>query len=135
MTDNKAWMEEIAQRLDDIANGNLYSVDGDCKTWDELTEEEQQEYEENKDDYDARIQLVTMSDYIEENYGVWYTVNWDKEYCHGKICIAWGGPNVYIDTNDGKVKLYWWSDYAEAYLSNVAVDALDSALEDLYECT
>lgn len=135
MTDNKAWMEEIAQTLDNIASDNLYSVDGDYKTWDELTEEEQQEYEENKDDYDARVRLVTMADYIENNYGIWYTVNEKKEYVHGRICIAFGGPNVYIDTDDGKVKLYWWADYAEAYLSKEAIDALDSELEELYDCT
>ena len=133
--DNKAWMEDIAKRLDAIAHGELFSVDGDFRTWDELTEEEQEEYENTKDEgEDARIHAVSMWEYFSDNYGVWYLVDEHKDLLHGRICIAFGGPNVYVDTDSGRVELYWWLDRAEAYLSAEARNAVDGYLQELYDC-
>ena len=46
--------------------------------------------------------------------------------------ITCGGPNIYINTNNKRVELYWWGDTAYAALSDRAVDAIDAYFEDGY---
>lgn len=51
-----------------------------------------------------------------------------------KVCIGFGGPNVYVDTNDCKVKLYWWGDYGEWPIENDVAVAIDDYAQELSEC-
>lgn len=52
---------------------------------------------------------VTIDDYLDENYGVRTTISDDGEVFSTSVCVAWGGPNIYIDTGSGAVEMYWWS--------------------------
>lgn len=135
MSDNEAWVESIAKTLDDIAHGRAILVDGVIKTWDELTDDERKAYEENRDIGDEdQPHDASMFDYLAENYGVWYTLDWDKELVHGKVCVAFGGPNIYINTDTGKVELYWWLDRADAPMTDAAIEAVNDFLDELYHC-
>lgn len=51
-----------------------------------------------------------------------------------KIMIACGGPTIYIDTADSKVKLYWWSDYAEAYINRTVSNDIESVFNEYWQC-
>lgn len=51
-----------------------------------------------------------------------------------KVCIGLGGPNVYVDTNDCKVKLYWWGDYGEWPIYPDVARAIDEYAQELSEC-
>ena len=75
-----------------------------------------------------------MSDYFENCLGVDYLVNQDKEYLHCSACVAYGGPNIYVNTYDGEVQLYWWGSNAKANLSEEAIRAVDDFFEELYDC-
>ena len=76
---------------------------------------------------------MAMWDYFEGNVlDIEYTINSDLEYVGARIMIAFGGPNIYINTNSKRVELYWWGDTAEAALSDRAVDAIDAYFEDVY---
>jgi hypothetical protein len=47
--------------------------------------------------------------------------------------VSCGGPNIYIDTAEKAVLLYWWTDRARYYLSSDAVDAVDDWARENWE--
>ena len=46
--------------------------------------------------------------------------------------VACGGPNIYIDTADQKVKLYWRGDYADYMIDQDAANAVDQWAEEYW---
>lgn len=84
------------------------------------------------DDLDD-LDEVSMYDYFEDRiYDIEYTISGDFDYRGVRVMIAFGGPNIYIDTNSKRVELYWGFGKTEAALSNRAVDAIDAYFEDEY---
>lgn len=76
---------------------------------------------------------VNIYDYFEDcPLDIEYTINSDLEYVGARIMIAFGGPNIYINTNNKRVELYWWNENAYAALSDRAVEAIDEYFEDMY---
>lgn len=85
----------------------------------------------NEDDY---AEEVSIFDYIEDNYGIDVTrqgIETDAPIKSVSVCVACGGPNIYIDTKERAVCLYWWSDRAEYQLTTDACNALEDAIEEL----
>ena len=75
---------------------------------------------------------LTLYDYFEDMLDIDYLVNYKKEYQACKICVAWGGPSIYIDTESGYVELYWWSETAKFKLRSDAINAIDEWAEDYF---
>lgn len=73
------------------------------------------------------------SHYLSDALDIEYTVSRDVEYLGARVCVAFGGPNIYIDTRNQKVQGYWGGDYVERSYSNDAL-ALDDYLEEMFEC-
>lgn len=82
------------------------------------------------DDYE----WCNVSDFLSDVYDIEYRCGSDKEYRSVRIMIACGGPNIYIDTAEKAVLLYWWTDSARYYLSDSAVNAVDEWAEEYWEC-
>lgn len=135
--DNTAHCIEIANKLDALASGNMIC----CPECGEVVS---LPYEEGKgvkldcgcmidiDDLDD-LDEVSMYDYFEDRiYDIGYTIGGDFDYRGARVMIACGGPNIYINTNNKRVELYWWGDTAYAALSDRAVDAIDAYFEDGY---
>ncbi|CAH9015771.1 conserved hypothetical protein [Vibrio phage 142E35-1] len=71
-------------------------------------------------------------DYLQDVLDINWILNSDKTYKGARVLVAFGGPNIWIDTVKSQVEGYWWSDtYIESYSD--AID-LDAALEELWEC-
>ena len=85
------------------------------------------EGELNQDD-----EQYTAFDYVCEALDINYVVNSDKTYKSARILVAFGGPNIWIDTATKKIEGYWWNDYAEAYYDDEV--GLDQACEELFNC-
>lgn len=83
------------------------------------------------DDWEAQ----TLYDYLSDALDIEYTVSGKgpDDYKGVRITVAWGGPNIYLDTMEKAVLLYWWTDHAKYYLSNAAVDALDDWAREYWE--
>lgn len=78
---------------------------------------------------------LTLYDYFENALDIEYTVRaHDKQITGCRIMVACGGPNVYVNTNSGKVELYWWNEYAECYMSRQAIDYINDFAQELFEC-
>ena len=82
----------------------------------------------------GEFEQTSVCEWLEGALDIRYTVNADMSYCAGRVTVTIGGPNIYVDTLHNAVMLYWWSDRAEYPLAGTARDALDEALQELYEC-
>jgi rubredoxin len=79
-------------------------------------------------------EMLSIYDYLDDILDITFTVDSRKNYKSASICIAWGGPSIYIETADSYIRLYWWGDRAEYPLSYSASDAIDEWAEDYYNC-
>jgi len=72
-------------------------------------------------------------DYLQDVLDIEYIVNSKKEYLGARILVAFGGPNIWINTRTKQVEGYWWNDSCVLSYDNDALN-LDSALSELYNC-
>ena len=87
------------------------------------------------DTFDADdLEALSIFDFLKDALDIEYRVGSDKEYRSVKIMVAFGGPNIYIDTASRLVTLHWWTDYAEYSISSDACDALDEYMEEYFNC-
>jgi hypothetical protein len=71
-------------------------------------------------------------DYLQDALDIEYIVNSNKEYLGARVLVAFGGPNIWIDTRRGMVDGYWWSEKSSAsFTDNLG---LDDALSELWSC-
>lgn len=124
--DNEKTCMDIAETLDQIADGILWvDRNGDYHVADiDWGQAEERDWEP-----------VGPLDYFENNLGIEYRCDSNKDYLSVQICVAWGGPNIYVDTGSKQVELYWWGSSAKAPLSERAVEMIDRSFEELYTCT
>lgn len=71
-------------------------------------------------------------DYLSDALDIRWIVQNDLAFIGARVLVAFGGPNVWIDTTTQKVEGSWWGDYAEARYHNDPM-GLNEALEDLYQ--
>jgi hypothetical protein len=101
-----------------------------------------------KDEVDFWVDLITTGKHDFELEGgetlledlstnqvmeVKYVVDDNFNYVGSQLLVAFGGPNIWIDTQHQQVKGYWWGDdYIKDYYEDKI--GLDSFYEELYEC-
>ena len=75
---------------------------------------------------------LSAFDYLQDALDIEYIVNSKKEYLGARVLVAFGGPNIWINTRTKTVEGYWWGDSATAsFQDNIG---LDEALEELFSC-
>lgn len=80
------------------------------------------------------LEQLSIWDYMEDILDIEYRCGSDRKYRSCQIMVAYGGPNIYIDTASGAVELYWWTDRAKYYLDSDAVSAVDDWAEEYWNC-
>ena len=75
---------------------------------------------------------VSFYDYFEDALDIDYIVNSNKQYKACRIMVAFGGPNIYVNTWERKVELYWWSESASCSLSYDVCEAIDNWAEEYF---
>lgn len=56
----------------------------------------------------------------------------DAEIIGARILVAWGGPNIWVDTLRGVVTLDWWTDHSECYIDRAACDEFNDQLNSYW---
>ena len=75
---------------------------------------------------------MSAFDYLQDALDIEYIVNGKGEYLGARVLVAFGGPNIWINTRTNTVEGAWWSDRAEAsFTDNIG---LDDALSELWSC-
>ena len=71
-------------------------------------------------------------EYLTDVLDVEWILNADKTLKGASLLVAFGGPNIYINTATSTVEGHWWGDsYSDGYTDNMG---LDDAVEDWWNC-
>lgn len=75
-----------------------------------------------------------MAEYLDDVFDIEYRINYEK--CFRSVCVAVaiGGPNIYIDTDDSYVKLYWGATRMKAPIMYKASEMIDDYYMELWDC-
>lgn len=71
--------------------------------------------------------------YLSDVLDIQYIVSGAGEYLAARILVAFGGPNIWINTQTKTVEGYCWGDSAFASYYNDEMD-IDGACSELWEC-
>lgn len=66
------------------------------------------EYDADPDD------LISVFDYLSDALDIEYTFNANGQYQGARILVAFGGPNIWVDTRHCTVEGHWWGESAKA---------------------
>lgn len=89
--------------------------------------------ENGLDSYENEGQLMDGYEYISDALDIEYIVNKDKEILGARILVAFGGPNIWINTRTKQVEGYWWGDSCIMSYDRDEMD-IAGAVESIYEC-
>lgn len=77
--------------------------------------------------------IMSGHDYLMDALDIEYITTSDKQYKGARILVAFGGPNIWINTLTKEVEGYWWSDKCIMSYSTDSMD-LDECLEEYFNC-
>ena len=72
-------------------------------------------------------------DYIKDALDIEYIVNSEKDYRGASILVAFGGPNITINTRTQQVEAHWWGESCVMSYFTDAMD-LDGTCAELFDC-
>ena len=135
---NRNHCKSIAEELERYANGEIYR----CPECGEHCVIEEEENENGDIVYKCDCGCTTeyepeqlnVWDWMEDVLDIEYRVGSDKEYRSVRVMVAFGGPNIFVDTATKTVELYWWGDRASYSISRDAAAALDEWAEEYWGC-
>jgi hypothetical protein len=95
--------------------------------------------EQNKYQAEAVLKELTehyetgnLFEYTEDVLDVNYLVNSDKTFKAVKLLVAFGGPNIWIDTETGFIEVYWGNDIAKRAIPSNIQEAINELFEENY---
>jgi hypothetical protein len=127
--------KHIAEELDAYADGNMYRCP-ECGGIVEIPEtvgDKFKCYHCGETSELSNYEQLGIYDYMEDMLDIDFTVNRYKEYQSCSVCIGWGGPNIFIDTSDAYIKLYWGSTQEQYPIKYDTRDAVDEWAREYYE--
>lgn len=80
------------------------------------------------------FEQCSLWDYFQDYLDIDWILNSSKEYKACRILVAFGGPNIYIDTFSGYVELYWWNETARYKILSDTIDAVNDWAEEMWAC-
>jgi len=92
-----------------------------------------QTIEQGMDSYEEEGQPMSGFEYLSDALDIEYVVNSKGEYLGARVLVAFGGPNIWINTRTKQVEGYWWGDSCILGYGNDEMD-IDGALEELWNC-
>lgn len=142
--ENRERCRHISDELDVYAQGRAYRCPecGEVVEIDDLDELET----ENEDgatvyrlpcgcETEYEPEQLTLYDYFEDALDIEYRCDGRREYRSVSVMVACGGPNIYVDTDENAVLLYWWGDRARYSLGSDTAAAVDEWAQEYWECT
>jgi rubrerythrin len=73
-------------------------------------------------------------DYFQDALDVDWILDSNREYKAVRLMVACGGPNIYVNTWERCVELYWWTESARFDLLSSTRDAIDEWAAELWSC-
>lgn len=76
---------------------------------------------------------ITGYDYLQDVLDIEWILNNDKTLKGARLLVAFGGPNIWINTATQTIEACWWSDSCELSYKTDALD-LENTVNDLFNC-
>ena len=116
--------EDIAYKIDRLSSGMYY----DNETGDLV--------DDIPEDCDDEDRYQDLTQYVfDDDLGIKIITSLDGKDLYGaEICVAWGGPNIYINTRDAYVEGYWGSTEARYPFSYNARDQINDYIDEVRGC-
>lgn len=136
MNEHDLHCKAIAEDLRKYNDGCYISYNGDTYEIDDLETVEIDGYEyyvidgENVDPDET--ETLSLYDYFDDYYNIDWILDSNKELQAVRVMVACGGPNIYINTWDKQVELFWWTDSGKYYLDNDLCNAINSIFEEYW---
>lgn len=125
---SQAYVKSIAQELTDVYNGIVYYC-SNCGHEHKIVTDDPVECSK----CGTELEPMTLYDFFNDVYDIEYRVSSKHDDIKSvSIMVACGGPNIYIDTADNKVKCYWWTDYADEYISSEIGDEITEMFNEYW---
>ena len=146
--ENRDYCRRIAEKIEAYAAGNIYRCP-ECGETFELYDPygENHYFDENENEIgkcpncgyisenENNFEQLSLYDYFEDVLDIEYRVDSDRKTIRSvSLMVTCGGPNIYIDTAEKAVLLYWWTDKARYYLSSDVCDQINEWGEELWNC-
>lgn len=77
--------------------------------------------------------IMSGYDYLNDALDIQYIVDGEGNYIAARILVAFGGPNIWINTQTKTVEGYWWGDSAFASYYDDAMN-IDEACNEFWDC-
>ncbi|VAW80784.1 hypothetical protein MNBD_GAMMA12-1153 [hydrothermal vent metagenome] len=114
---------ELQEHVDSIANGITNGITLNAEEHDYILAETGQEAGDS----------MHASEYLSDCLDTEYVVDSSGNYLGARVLVAFGGPNIWIDTRRKIVEGAWWSDNATASFTDSM--NLDEYLKEIHACT
>jgi len=72
-------------------------------------------------------------EYLSDALDIEFIVNSQREVLGARILVAFGGPNIWINTRNKQVEGYWWGDSCVMSYKRDEF-GLDDAIQTLWSC-
>lgn len=112
-----------------VAAGIPFGIQHDMDGWADVDGEEYADY---RDNVETEWTEASGLDYLEGALDIKYIVNSDRSYRAAKVCVGYGGPNVWINTDSNELEVYW-DTHETRGLPAEFISGIDDALEELWE--
>lgn len=129
--------KRIAEDLQNYYNGLYISYNGDIYNKEDLEEvtidcNDYYIIDGEQVDIDD-VEELSLYDYFSDDiYNINYILDSNRELEAVRIMVACGGPNIYINTWDKKIELFWWNESGEYYLDNEICEAINDVFAEIY---
>ena len=100
MTDTNTLQRHVDQIAESLSRGITYR---------EAELDIEPEYDSDPDDL-----ISSGFDYLSGALDIEYTFNANGQYLGARILVAFGGPNIWVDTRHCTVEGHWWGESARA---------------------
>jgi len=71
-------------------------------------------------------------DYLSDALDIEYIVNGKGEYLGARVLVAFGGPNIWINTRTNQIEGSWWNEISTVtYQDNLGINEV---LEEFWNC-
>lgn len=72
-------------------------------------------------------------EYLNDVLDIEYVVSGSKEYLGARVLVAFGGPNIWINTRTNEVQGYWGGEQCIRHFDDVL--GIDDVLREFWECS
>ena len=79
------------------------------------------------------VACALVFEYLKDVLDIQWITNQDKTYRGARVLVAFGGPNIWVNTQSSEVEGYWWLDKANALFTDNM--GLNDYLEEIYNCS